>query len=248
MNLASIALNFSQAHHASLWQGLVAAYSPQFASGKVVYDLSISDRANGIPSNFNSTIFTAGKHGKAFKFTGTSNTHMDLGNPLKLAGLYPYSISAWVCPASFSNYQNICFRGLAFQSAEWGIIINGTAQWTGQVKVGSVFAGSLLIGKWSHLLYTYDGTIAAMYQDGKFIASYTTPNVSVSGAETNIGGDVSDGRYFDGLIGDWLFYNRVLTRFEIAKLARGSTPFMRHSACLLMTSQFSPRHQLAVVG
>lgn len=82
-------------------------------------------------------------------------------------------------------------------------------------------AGDIKLDQWTHLAFSYDGSILRIFQDGHLTAFYNvTGDMIASDLTTHIGNvNNADNRYWNGLLDDIRVYNRGLTVDEIAELA-----------------------------
>jgi len=243
-----LARNASQSRFPRLWAGLIGAWNPDIARGSgSLPDLSLTTPANGTATNFSGSPFTTTARGVAGKYVSANGTYFNLGNPTKLALLSPYSISIWQQSNSFASYRNLIFKGDGF-GAEFGIIINASAQWQAQINTGGAFGDTLIAGKWHHLVVTYDGATILSYRDGLLRTTYGSIANTPRGSAVTLGADSINSRYFDGQIGETLFYNRVLKPVEIAALSAGQSPFIRRRTYLEGKSGGGTHHRLMVIG
>ncbi len=84
-----------------------------------------------------------------------------------------------------------------------------------------------LAGHWSHVVATWDGATAKVYQDGTLIGSQTSADTinytSNSLSKLRIGTWFGNNeRFFNGAMDDVRIYNRALSANEVVNLSRGS--------------------------
>ncbi len=74
--------------------------------------------------------------------------------------------------------------------------------------------------QWHHVGGSYDGAAGAWYLDGEFVDGTEGELGTID--QVRIGGRLSNGRHFAGLIDDVRIYNRVLTEAEIQAVVAGT--------------------------
>ena len=149
------------------------------------------------------------------EFNG-QNDYINLQNLSSLNILGPYTISLWVKPRSFSNYQNAIFKGdITF--GQYGIVVDSTGLWVAQREhATNVNGGTMRLNEYFHLVVSADSDTIRTYQNGVFQSSDS--RVQNERGSVTIGADVVNGRYFNGLIDDVRIYNRTLSPDEIRRL------------------------------
>jgi len=196
--------------------------------------------ANDIAGTNNGTLpngatFAPGEVGQAFSFNG-SNQCVQVPYSQALVGPI-YSVEAWIEPLSLPSggiNQAVIFgqsfgRSLLIaRPGNSGVVILfgfGTSQVTFDWAVST---NEIPIGQFSHLVGTWDGTTLRLYVNGALNAQNTPGTSPVDpGCPFSIGGFYHSppgdncyyvGQFFNGLIDEVSYYNRVLTEAEIQAL------------------------------
>ncbi|MDB6018444.1 MAG: Laminin sub domain 2 [Pedosphaera sp.] len=186
---------------------------------------------NMMPSDW-----TAGVRGEALNFDGVDN-YVQISNQLGAS----FTIACWVKTSQLFQQVDPTYDGTGILWADVGgaandFILGGTRSTNGVNRLSffvggaeATFSGSQEIstGQWRHLAVTRDGVTGAvkLYVNGILDASGTA-NTAILNANPiiAIGGNILDGRYFNGTIDDVRLYSRVLTAGEIATLLPGTPP------------------------
>src|SRR3989441_20994 len=205
--------------------GLVAAYGFAEGAGTTVADSSGNNNTGTISG---ATWTTAGKFGSALVFNGTNSwvsisnspsLHLTTGLTLE-ACVNPFSIPPAGCsPAATCSWMDVIHKDSDRYYIEASSNVNGQPEAGGIFGSGKhiVFAPSALpINTWTHLALTYDSAMIRFYVNGALVASApeTTP-ITTSTNPLFIGGDQTQGQFFNGLIDEVRVYNRALTLAEI---------------------------------
>ena len=162
---------------------------------------------------------TAGRHGNALSFNGTSNlvrvasaASLNLGSAMTL--------SAWARPAANqSGWRTIMQR----QADAYFLAAGGDRPLrpAGGGNFGSttpVVASptAIAVNAWTHLALTYDGANLRLYVNGSQAATRAAAGaIQATANPLWIGGNQPYGEYFRGLIDEARVYNRALTQTEI---------------------------------
>jgi hypothetical protein len=149
--------------------------------------------------------------GESYEFNGSSDYIQTplTGDTANSA----YSISVWFNLNSFNSDE--IFVG-NYDSNGMLARIEETDEFDLWHDSDSIEGGSVELNEWTHAVYTYDGSNAAIYKNTKEVASGSIPNNSNS-ANLRIG-DTYDNRYYDGKMSNVRIYNRVLSKEEINRL------------------------------
>jgi PKD repeat protein len=199
--------------------GLVASYGFDEGSGTTTRDAS-GNGNNGTLAN--TTWTTAGKHGSALSFNGSSSVvtvpaspSLDLTNGMTL--------EAWVNPSSMGG----SWRTVVFRERPNGMLYALYANNGGPNRpVGQVFlanaeqnaagTASVPVNTWTHIAATYDGSAVRFYLNGVQKASFSVSgSLAPSTRPLKIGGNSIWNEWFRGLIDDVRVYKRALTAAEI---------------------------------
>jgi len=79
---------------------------------------------------------------------------------------------------------------------------------------------------WHHITATYDGVLQRIYRDGVLLSSAgNIGDMNVNSNHVIIGSADGTGRFFNGLLDDVRFYDRILTAIEIDSLGGSMVPF-----------------------
>jgi len=104
-------------------------------------------------------------------------------------------------------------------------------------------------GVWHHIVLTYDGTYAKIYDNGTLV--YTSSSISISTPTTNVcvGGRFTDGRPWNGYLRKFKAYNVALTSQEISDLYNAELPTFQpanpSTLTVSVTSDYPPGYMAA---
>jgi len=161
----------------------------------------------------NSAAPIAGKIDGAAHFTPSE--YISLGNPASLDLTSAYTISLWVYPQSFSDYQNAIYKGDS-SAGQYGLIIFSDGSWYAQADTTPIQGGSnLVLNEWQYVTITWNGTTLTVYKNGAYSNSGSSSVVS-RGTEVILGADTVNGRYFDGYVDEARVANVVKSADWIA--------------------------------
>lgn len=185
------------------------------------------DSGNGISGTLvNGPTWVSGKNGSGLNFDGTDD-NVNLGtstiiNPIQM------SASAWVNPSAPTN--------------NWGVILNrwisgalsyhlsmgdGTTNNKLTIYIDTVtggpkslsMPGTLSLGTWHHVAFTYDGSNLNLYVDGALSATTThTGNIRGTVVDTKVGAQSGNLYHYKGIMDNVRIYDRALSGSEIANL------------------------------
>ena len=173
-------------------------------SGTVWNDLSGNNNTGSLT---NSPTFNSANGGN-LQFA--TNTYINLGNPTSL-NILSYTVAAWAKSNTFTNYQNIIFKGTG--TGNYGIAINSSGDWTFQ-PVGAFIGDTLSLNTWNYFVGTSNGTQVTAYRNG-LQKRQTTISTTNDGTVVTVGADTVNSRYFNGSIALVQMYNRALSATEI---------------------------------
>ena len=129
-------------------------------NGFDVYDLS-DDGNDGI--SYGATWNESGRWGGAFEFDGVDD-YVDVGNDSSLNPTNGITISAWVKIDDDTNVKEIVTKGAWDTGYELRIGVNEDVQ---MFINGSLDTkGTLTVGKWHHVVGTFNGTDVTAWLDG----------------------------------------------------------------------------------
>jgi hypothetical protein len=166
---------------------------------------------------------TEGVFGKAIRLSG--------GHNLRAPGKYDFSkikqitISAWVSPAGFQAYDEICRKEDGNNRILFSFQHNGTILSLG-LNVGKyvecdapIRPGQVADGRWHFCAATFDGKKMRVYLDGKQIASLDRPGAIKAGGRAPLCIGSNNGtECFQGVIDDLRIYSEALNAKQIAAL------------------------------
>jgi hypothetical protein len=141
-----------------------------------------------------------------------TNTYINLGNPTSL-NILSYTVAAWAKSNTFTNYQNIIFKGTG--TGNYGIAINSSGDWTFQ-PVGTFIGDTFSLNTWNYFVGTSNGTQVTAYRNG-LQKRQTTISPTNDGTVVTVGADTVNSRYFNGSIALVQMYNRALSATEITQ-------------------------------
>ncbi len=208
---------------ASLQDGLVAYFPMNEGQGTTVADTS-GNRHNGTISGTNTQwIDSVPGQGKAIEFLGSSKHCVNVGtwNPSGTSG--EFAVSLWMRWSGSNGYsQGIITKR---SGSDWQILINRSNEsLTINGSGASPWFGSQVppLREWQHVVFMFDGdTTTTMWINGQ-LAGSSTLFVPPRGTDAPIvigAIDSSGNQPFNGALDDVRFYNRTLTREEIAEAA-----------------------------
>lgn len=142
----------------------------------------------------------------AVTFDGVT-TRIPVGDVFPFDGAAPYSLEMWVRPSSINDTRFLIDRRSASRAEGYTMYLGTTyllhARITAGTEFGYVNIGTPVVGAWSHVVATFDGTITVIYLDGVEVASNTGSAASPigGGAGSFVIGDNDPGQ-FNKLAGD----------------------------------------------
>jgi hypothetical protein len=177
-------------------------------SGTIWTDLSVSRNSGTLT---NGPIYNP-ENGGNIVFDGV-NDYVTLGNPSSL-DILNFTICAWAKSSTFTNYQNIIFKGNS-SGVQYGIGLDAAGQWSVQPNSAAI-SDTLTLNTWNFFVGTYDGTQIRAYRNAILKEQYNIAQTSYSSIVT-IGADTVNSRYFNGSIPLVQIYNRALSASEISQ-------------------------------
>jgi prepilin-type N-terminal cleavage/methylation domain-containing protein len=179
---------------------------------------------------------TPGGSGRSVSFNGSSG-FVEVPYSSALAPTPAVTFGAWIKPNNLSADQRVISKT---QTGGYQLSFNeGTCP--GEI-CGFVFVGggyhvvrhpvsALTVGKWHHLMASYDGETFKLYLDGKEIGSNATPSGPIQYSIANAlcignepGATCTDGSFFNGHIDEVRIYAKSLTAREVGELYAISAP------------------------
>jgi chitodextrinase len=208
--------------------GLVAAYSFDEGAGTTASDRS-GNGNNG--TLVNATWTTAGEHGGALSFNGSS-ADVTVRNSPSLQLTSGMTLEAWVDPSSISSaWRDVIYKGnddyyLEATSVGGGNPVGGGT--FGSANGNVVGSAALPANTWSYLSLTYDGAVLRLYVNGALVSTLPQAGaIATSTTQLSIGGDSLYGQFFAGKIDDVRIYNTAITASQIQSdmaIPVGGTP------------------------
>ncbi|MFJ7768352.1 LamG-like jellyroll fold domain-containing protein [Streptomyces sp. NPDC097107] len=207
----------------SIEQGAQGLFNTQgtrfYTSPDPLYRDSVFERSPGAcPFTGSGLVPVTGSDGQAetaLRLAG-ADAHVDLGDPAVLRfGGRPYSIEAWVKPASHDG-------PVLARSGEYLLAVDAA----GLVSLTHEGATSPLLSTepvpadlYTHIAATFDGTTAKLYVNGKPAGSGALPFAPATGVKTLVGKHSSGGadECFEGDLDELRIWDRVRSATELAE-------------------------------
>ncbi len=195
----------------------VAAYGFNENTGVTVLDASTNSNTGTIMGG---ATWVPGRFGSALSFDGVDDrVFVNSSSSVNLSAAM--TLEAWVQPtAAQSDWRTIIqketdayfLNGSNDTGAlrpSGGGTIGGSLQWT-------TATSPLVVGTWTHLALTYNGSVVQLYVNGVATASATASGpVQTTASPLWIGGNSPYGEFFRGLIDEVRVYDRALSQAEI---------------------------------
>ncbi len=232
LNIAAFAADTNSALTAAsgddLQNDLVAKYEFNETSGTIAADSS----GNGKNATLTSAAFAAGKTGNALSLSGSSQ-YASLASGI-VSGCNDLTVAAWVKLDTISSWSRIFDFGTGTTSYMFltpsssankirFAISNGGSGSEQQIDGNA----ALETGSWKHVAVTLAGDTGILYIDGAAVGTNNGMSLNPSDLgvtnQNYIGKSQYSDPYLDGLVDDFVIYNRALSKTEIAGLA-GTTP------------------------
>jgi len=203
----------SEAMAVDLAEGLVAEWTFEEVKGDVVRDTSDNNN-NAV---LHGPVRVKDGIGTALRFDGVDD-YVDCGSTASLDITRQVSLEAWVCPEKPSLGEPIIVGKGIYSYA---------LTWSGTSLMFYISAGhwkcntELPMGKWSHVVGTYDGNRMRLYVDGEPVSGFVMPEpgtpIASRGGSAVIGSEGAGGGrgFFCGMVDNVRIYNRPLSEAEI---------------------------------
>lgn len=202
--------------------GLVAWYP---FSGNVTDE---SGYGNNVVSNTASLTYDKmGNTNSAYEFNGSNGQYIKCLNKSMPLGSSPRTFSMWIYPrGAVASGESLTTFGYGEQSDGYAQMLGlyeGKVRymsWADDYDITYAYNSQ----NWYHLLYTYDGTSAAIYVNGNLLGS-TSKSWNTANSSNLFIGTRPDAlnSFFHGKIDDIGVWNRVLSSTEIAAVYNGPT-------------------------
>lgn len=164
-------------------------------------------------------------NGKCLSFDGTQSAFSNYD--LSWNNTNSISLSFWVKPQNTTDSQR-GILGKQYSLYEWSIYQSGSSvslvYWnTGGGHTNGMddtWGNVLTANKWTHLVYTWDGSTSRFYADGKIVKTKPATNPSINMNRTNnmmFGGNIYTwgNTYFRGLIDEVKIHNYLRTADQV---------------------------------
>lgn len=164
-------------------------------------------------------------NGKCLSFDGTQSAYSNYD--ISWNNTNNISLSFWVKPKNTTDSQK-GILGKQFSLYEWSIYQSGSSvslvYWNtsgGHTNgMDDSWGNVLTANKWTHLVYTWDGSTSRFYANGKIVKTKTAIDPSINMNRTNnmmFGGNIYTwgNTYFKGSIDEVKIYNYVRTAEQI---------------------------------
>lgn len=207
----------------TLSQGQVLDFSPNALHGQV-------KAAAGAPR----LVGSLRGYGNAIELTGAQHQYVDVPRAAVL-DVDRYTLSSWIRYTGVQNDQTL---------GRWEILEKADSYWmnvrtNGRIRVGGFYGGcsgpnvwqyldssrAIIVGRWTHVASTYDGTRLRVYLDGNVVGTKTvTGRTCVNAEPLAVGAKDHETKglleaFWDGRLDDVRIYNRALTQAEVRQLA-----------------------------
>lgn len=175
---------------------------------------------NGYNGTIYGSTFTSGIDGYALDFTGDGNYVLLPGTLGDYVSSESLTITMWMKPEIETPHINYLFWA---RDEKPSIHIKQHYIRFRPCEPGAGYAVPVSMNEWSHVAYTWDGTIATGYINGTAVRVDEFSSFTVGG-ETRIGQDTLPERSFDGIIDDVRIYDHALSSGEIQELYSALAP------------------------
>jgi concanavalin A-like lectin/glucanase superfamily protein len=219
--------------------GLVAAYSFDEGAGTTAADTS----GNGNTGTIVNAVWTTnGKYGKALVFNGT-NALVTIKDAASLDLTTGMTLEAWVNPFAIPPANCIptmtCYWMDVIHKDSDRYYIEASSKQNGKPEAGGIFVrrrtllhprtppsgknivfgpSALPLKTWTHLALTYDSATIRFYVNGVLVdSSPETSSITTSAKPLCVGGDPTQGQFFNGIIDEVRVYNVALTAAQIQR-------------------------------
>jgi hypothetical protein len=201
-------------------------------SNGTVYDNSTHSN-NGVMYNFASNTTSNGKRGSALDFDGV-NDFVDLRDTMDGMTHLKGTISAWIKANSIPASYNFIYHN--HNDSAWADRIyfglGNTTQiflWLGESNI--TYISNISLNQWYHLTLSWEGGVNGtwtVYKDGVNVSTDNYIGLDIFSNKSKIGAlqDHNNGQYishFNGLIDEFMIFNRVLSSQEVKALYNAKT-------------------------
>jgi len=233
--------NVASATTGTIVSGLVAAYSFNEGAGTTASDASGTGNTGTI---VNAVWTTRGKYGNSLLFNG-KNALVTVKDAASLDLTTGMTLEAWVNPFAIPPAHCIppapCYWMDVIHKDSDRYYIEASSNRNGEPEAGGIFVrhwtsllhfvlhfrarhgknivfgpSALPLNTWTHLALTYDSAMIRFYVNGVLVGSSPeTFAITTSTKPLCIGGDPTQGQFFNGIIDEVRVYNVALTAAQI---------------------------------
>lgn len=169
------------------------------------------------------TAATDAQYGTVAYFDGSSGAALS-SMPTELEGNAPRTFSVWVKRDIVGTqylYNASSYYAYIFDNDNF-VLINYGSSW---ISLNASDSSAFAVGKWSHIVTTYDGTTFSGYVNGVLLNSQVVSSINTPPGAVDIG-HRADNRFFvTGNLSDFRVYDYALNATEISQLfANGPNP------------------------
>jgi hypothetical protein len=164
----------------------------------------------------------------AARFVPAMSTYLTADDASALRPTTTMTLEAWIKPNAFviaQDYQRLVHKGMADETGfAWYLPGNDTMHGRLGFEMAGVNSGmevdgkrQMAVGETHYVVVTYDGSSVRFYVDG--VLDATNPVSGTPASDTNsfnIGRRGDNSCYYDGVLDELAYYNRVLSADEIA--------------------------------
>lgn len=185
---------------------------------------------HGVTNN-NPTFAQTGELNNSLLFDDPSDTYVEITNTAALSPTSAITLSALVYPTTggAAGWSRIISKSDGGTTEDYGILYENDDQPVFRISTSvggelNVRGVNITPNKWSHIVGTYDGSMARIYVNGQLANEIVkTGNIEQSGQNLSFGaniGSVSTDREYSGRLDEVMIFNRALTSTEIASLSK----------------------------
>ncbi|MFC1705041.1 LamG-like jellyroll fold domain-containing protein, partial [Nanoarchaeota archaeon] len=209
--------------HNKFTRGLVGEWRFENSNSTWTYDET--GRYNGTVTD--AILTDKGRIGRGYDFDGNiDNIYISDSTGLPL-GNTPRTISAWV-KVRDTTYGYIFGYGEGTAWKEFSVFVDSgnlqLSRYSGNIAITS--GAEVTLDKWTHVVFTFNGSDTSGYVDGSFINSISTPLIDTgTGLNTYIGRRATGSGanvVLNGSLDEVTIWNRSLTAKEIYELYNSS--------------------------
>lgn len=171
----------------------------------------------------------AGLRGNAVQFDGVDDW-VTVADSDSLDITTAVTLQAWVNPSALGGWDTIMLKERGAEDMSYSLYAHdgGSLAFGAPVPAGNIGqngahqnlrgTSSLVVGEWTNVAMTYDGTTQRLYINGAEVASQPLSGpISIGTGALRIGGNGSFAdEFFQGLVDEVRVYNRALSATEVA--------------------------------